>query len=90
MYYLILSDEINRDELLSHLRNNGINCVFHYVPLHSSPGGSKFGRSVGDMSVTNKKSEALIRLPLWIGMSTEQQEFVMTSISQFCSKLYTR
>ena len=55
MYYLILSNEINRDELLSQLRNNGINCVFHYVLLHSPPGGSKFGRSVGDMSITNKK-----------------------------------
>ena len=90
MYYLILNDGINRDELLSHLRNNGINCVFHYVPLHSSPGGNKYGRYVGDMNVTNRKSEALIRLPLWIGMSTEQQELVHTSISQFCSKLYTR
>ena len=90
MYYLILNDGINRDALLSHLRNNGINCVFHYVPLHSSPGGNKYGRYVGDMNVTNRKSEALIRLPLWIGMSTEQQELVLTSISQFCSKLYTR
>jgi len=90
MYYLILNNGINRDALLSHLRNNGINCVFHYVPLHSSPGGNKFGRYVGDMKITNTKSEALIRLPLWIGMSTEQQELVLTSISQFFSKVYTR
>jgi dTDP-4-amino-4,6-dideoxygalactose transaminase len=90
MYYLILNSEIDREALLANLRSKGVNCVFHYVPLHDSPGGFKFGRAVGDMKVTIEKSEALIRLPLWIGLSLEEQETVMLTISEFCKTKYNR
>ena len=90
MYYLILNSDIDREALLANLRSKGVNCVFHYVPLHDSPGGFKFGRAVGDMKVTIEKSEALIRLPLWIGLSLEEQETVMLTISEFCKTKYNR
>jgi len=82
MYYLLLNSRINRDNLLSELRSQGIYCVFHYVPLHSSPGGMKYGRVSGSMNVTDCQSESLIRLPLWIGLSLEQQAFVSEKVSK--------
>ena len=50
--------------------------MFHYVPLHSSPAGRKYGRACGSMAVTEAVSERLVRLPLWIGLEA-QQEYVI-------------
>jgi dTDP-4-amino-4,6-dideoxygalactose transaminase len=54
------------------LRRDSINAVFHYVPLHSSPAGRKYGRASSAMSVTDSVSERLVRLPLWIGLEPHQ------------------
>ena len=77
MYYVILAPEIDRQAVLSELRCNEIYCVFHYVPLHSSPAGQRYGRAHGTLSVTISQSERLIRLPLWIGLTEDQQERVV-------------
>jgi dTDP-4-amino-4,6-dideoxygalactose transaminase len=84
MYYLLFRKSLNRDRILSELRSSGINCVFHYVPLHSSPGGLKYGRVAGSMRVTDCQSESLIRLPLWVGLTLEQQLYVATTIRCLC------
>lgn len=76
MYYVLLSPKINRQKVLTEFKKNNIGAVFHYVPLHSSPGGQKFGRACGDLIVTNRVSQQLIRLPLWIGLTEGQQEKV--------------
>jgi dTDP-4-amino-4,6-dideoxygalactose transaminase len=47
--------------------------VFHYVPLHSSPAGLRYGRVHGELDVTNRQAEQLIRLPLWVGLTEVQQ-----------------
>lgn len=73
MYYVLLASEINRQKVLSELKKNDINSVFHYVPLHSSPGGQRYGRAHGELEVTIRQSERLVRLPLWVGLSAEQQ-----------------
>ena len=77
MYYVILAPETNRDAVLSELKKNNIYSVFHYVPLHSSPAGCKYGRAHGSLSVTDAQSEQLIRLPLWVGLTNQQQEKVV-------------
>lgn len=77
MYYVLLAPEINRQAVLDELKRNGIFSVFHYVPLHSSPGGQRFGRAHGDLTVTNRQSERLIRLPLWVGLTMQQQNEVV-------------
>lgn len=77
MYYLLLAPEIDREEVLNAFRRANIGAVFHYVPLHSSPAGRLYGRSHGDLSVTNKQAEKLIRLPLWIGLMRTQQHRVV-------------
>jgi dTDP-4-amino-4,6-dideoxygalactose transaminase len=68
MFYVLVSDLAARSRLIEYLNENGVNAVFHYVPLHSSVAGRRFGRAVGPMTLTNDLADRLIRLPLWVGM----------------------
>lgn len=70
MYYALLAPEIDRDAVLSALRDADIGSVFHYVPLHSSPAGLRYGRPHGSMKMTDGQSARLIRLPLWWASKT--------------------
>jgi dTDP-4-amino-4,6-dideoxygalactose transaminase len=76
MYYVILAPEIDREQVLGELKRNRIGAAFHYVPLHSSPAGVRFGRSHGDLSLTNSLSQRLVRLPMWFGLAQAQQQRV--------------
>lgn len=76
LYYLLLEDRAARDAALKELEARGINAVFHYVPLHSSPAGRRLGRAHGDMSVTDDVSGRLLRLPLWAGIADADVERV--------------
>lgn len=80
MYYVLLPESIDRQKVLSDLKKNNILSVFHYIPLHSSPAGQRYGRIHDSMKVTIKQSERLIRLPLWVGLSTEQQDKVVDTL----------
>jgi dTDP-4-amino-4,6-dideoxygalactose transaminase len=75
-YFLLLADLASRTRFIERLRGEGVNAVFHYVPLHDSPAGRKYGRASGAMSVTTAVSERLVRLPLWIGLE-EHQDYVI-------------
>lgn len=77
MYYVLLASEIDRQKVLAEFKRNEIFSVFHYVPLHSSPAGIRYGRAHGELEVTVRQSERLIRLPLWVGLSAEQQSRVV-------------
>ena len=72
LYYLLLRDLKDRTNFIETMKEEGINCVFHYVPLHSSPAGKKYGRVSGSLSVTDIVSERLVRLPLWVGLEQER------------------
>lgn len=85
MYYILLAEGIDRDRVLSALKDSGINAVFHYVPLHSAPAGLRYGRVSGEMAHTNNQSKQLIRLPMWCGISREQQERVVTTLQKALS-----
>lgn len=82
MYYILVSENINRDKLLTKLKQNGIGAVFHYVPLHSSPAGIRYGRANGNLHVTSSLSNRIIRLPLWLGMSLKQQEYIISTVDK--------
>lgn len=82
MYYVLLSAESNRQTVLDFLKAQGVQAVFHYVPLHDSPAGRRFGRSHGDLEVTTRQSARLIRLPLWVGISAEQQSRVVDALER--------
>ncbi len=71
LYYLLLSSNRLRDELISSLRERGIVAPFHYIPLHSTDAGRRLARSCGGLEVTDRISERLIRLPLWNGMADQ-------------------
>jgi dTDP-4-amino-4,6-dideoxygalactose transaminase len=80
MYYLLMPDQGARDRLIAELEEKDINAVFHYVPLHSSPAGRRFGRMHGRLEVTNNVSGRLVRLPLWNGMDSVQIERVVEAV----------
>lgn len=80
MFYVLLASHIDRQKVISELKKNGVHSVFHYVPLHSSPGGRRYGRTHGELKVTIHQSERLLRLPLWVGMTIEQQEQVSSAL----------
>jgi len=80
MYYVLLDPTIDRQKVLNELKKNEIYSVFHYVPLHSSPGGERYGRAHGELQMTVRQSERLVRLPLWAGLSIEQQTRVVEAL----------
>ena len=76
MYYILLESLDKRTEVIARLKEQNINAVFHYVPLHSSPAGRKYGRACGELTNTNDLSDRLLRLPLWVGMNEEQERVI--------------
>lgn len=80
MYYVLLQDGETRDRVMQELSAQNISCIFHYIPLHSSPAGQRLARAHGELSVTEDVSRRLLRLPLWVGLSLEQQERVVKSL----------
>lgn len=82
MYYVLLDEGLDRQRVLNALKEKGVHAVFHYVPLHSSVGGKRYGRVSGSMALTENLSERLVRLPLWLGLTQEQQEHVVQSLGE--------
>ena len=74
MYYVLLPDLAQRTAFIEHLSRRGVGAVFHYIPLHSSPAGLRYGRTHGDMSDTDEAGERLVRLPLWLGLEERLEE----------------
>ena len=87
IYYILLRSENERQKVLDGLKNNGVGAVFHYVPLHSSPAGKRFGRTHGDLPLTTALSGRLVRLPMWVGLSEAQQQRVCEVLSGILRKL---
>jgi dTDP-4-amino-4,6-dideoxygalactose transaminase len=86
MYYVLLCQEIDRDQILKHLKLEDVFSVSHYVPLHSSPAGMRFGRTHGDLSITESSCARLIRLPLWYGVTEDDQTRVVDALSRAAVK----
>ncbi len=80
MYYLLLKDLKTRTAVLAKLKSRGVQAAFHYVPLHSSPAGEKYGRVSGDMAVTDDLSDRLLRLPMGGGMTLREAEYVVSVV----------
>jgi len=83
LFYILLPDEATRAALIRHLGEAGILAVFHYVPLHSSPAGQRFGRTGSAMNVTDSVSARLLRLPLYYEMSEQDVDLVSACIAGF-------
>jgi dTDP-4-amino-4,6-dideoxygalactose transaminase len=82
LYYLLLPDQAGRDRMIEELRAQSIAALFHYVPLHSSAAGRRYGRANGDLVRTVDASERVLRLPLWVGMGDTEVERVVTAVDR--------
>ncbi len=80
MYYVLLPEVADRDAVITSLKAQSVSAVFHYVPLHSSPAGRKYGRVHGEMTQTNGLSSRILRLPLWVGITEDQQMYVVNAL----------
>lgn len=83
MYYIKVKDLAERSKMLAYMKENGIGAVFHYIPLHSSPAGQKFGRFHGEDKYTTKESERIVRLPLYYGLKCNDIENIVERVSLF-------
>lgn len=83
LYYIVTDSLATRSALIAHLKAEGISPVFHYVPLHSSPAGLKYGRASGSMQVTDDLSERLLRLPLYYEMTDEDVNQISQAVLGF-------
>lgn len=80
MFYVKCTDMKERNALIDHLKQHGIMAVFHYVPLHTSPAGQRFGRFHGEDRYTTCESKRLLRLPLWYGISKNNRQYIVNSL----------
>lgn len=83
MFYIKARDLEERQALIQALREQGILAVFHYIPLHSSPAGRKFGRFHGEDRYTTRESERLLRLPMYYSLTEENVNDVVSVIEEF-------
>lgn len=83
IFYILTSSLEERTKLIAHLRKQGILAVFHYVPLHSSPAGIRYGRASGGMEVTQRAGDCLLRLPLYYEMTDQEVTAVIKAVNQF-------
>ena len=83
LFYVLLKDLATRSALIAHLKGRGVHTVFHYVPLHSSPAGRRYGRAAGPLPVTDDVASRLLRLPLFYELAAEQVGAIATEIAAF-------
>ena len=87
MFYLKLRNLPDRTAFIQYMKEKGISCVFHYVPLHSAPAGMKFGRFNGEDVYTTAESDRLVRLPMYYGMLEKDCQSVISAVNAFFSNL---
>ena len=83
MFYIKCSDLRERTEFIAFMKQKGIGCVFHYIPLHSAPAGIKYGRFSGEDIFTTAESERLVRLPMYYGLPEDDVLYVIGSVKEF-------
>lgn len=83
MFYIKCRDLEERTKFIAYMKDQGISCVFHYIPLHSSPAGAQFGRFDGEDKFTTKESDRLVRLPLYYGMTDTDTDAVIRAAGEF-------
>jgi dTDP-4-amino-4,6-dideoxygalactose transaminase len=77
MYYLLMPDLEHRTRFMARMKEAGVNTVFHYIPLHSSPAGLRYGRSATErLPVTDLVSDQLVRMPLWTGLEPQMDDLL--------------
>lgn len=83
MYYILMRDHDIQMRILQRLKAKGIQAVFHYIPLHSSPAGMRYGRAHGELPITGKVAAGLLRLPMYADIKDEEVDFITECIAEF-------
>ena len=83
MYFIKARKQEVRTILIKYMKERGVMCVFHYVPLHTSPAGQKFGVFHGEDKYTTKESERLMRLPMFYSLSEQDMAYVVECLMDF-------
>jgi len=83
MFFIKLKDLSERTDFVEFLKSSGINPMFHYIPLHTSPAGSKLGKFSGIDVFTTNESERLVRLPLFYGLTKIEVERIIKQVNYF-------
>lgn len=83
MFYMLFPSLEKRQAAIAHLKERGIQAVFHYLPLHLSPMGEKYGGKAGDCPVTERISDQLLRLPFYTNMTEGEQMQVIEALKEF-------
>lgn len=83
MFYIKVRDLIERTKMLKYLAEHDIKAVFHYVPLHTSAAGKKFGEFTGEDRYTTSESDRLIRLPMFFALKESEVSYITDIIHQF-------
>ncbi|CDM68259.1 Lipopolysaccharide biosynthesis protein RffA [Clostridium bornimense] len=86
IFYIKVKDIQERDRLINYLKINGVLTVFHYIPLHSSKIGKKYGRFYGEDNYTTKESERILRLPMYYGLKEKEIIYITSKITEFFAK----
>jgi dTDP-4-amino-4,6-dideoxygalactose transaminase len=83
MFYIKTKNLEERTRLIGYLKENGVYAVFHYIPLHNSPAGQKYGRFSGEDRYTTKESERLLRLPMYYGLTEDDVAYICEKVKEF-------
>lgn len=86
MFYLLFNDLKTRTNFIDYLKSNNIICPFHYIPLHSAPAGLKYGKTYGELKITDKISDTLVRMPLFYDLSEEAMHKILSCADKFFAK----
>ena len=87
MYYLLLNNANDRNQFINSMKKKGVNCIFHYIPLHLSVAGVKYGFCHESLNVTESHAERIVRLPLWVGLANNKQEMVIKAVYEVLNDL---
>ena len=83
MFYIKCKSLEERTEFINYSKEQGVWCVFHYIPLHSAPAGQKYGRFHGTDIYTTRESDRLVRLPMYYNLSVKDRNKVIETVLQF-------
>ena len=83
MFYMLFEDLETRTKFIDFLKGKGVQCVFHYIPLHSAPAGQKYCKTPASMDITNHISDTLARLPLFFDMTEEELHLIIQAVTEF-------
>jgi dTDP-4-amino-4,6-dideoxygalactose transaminase len=87
IYYLLLKNKSDRNKFMESMKLEGIHCTFHYIPLHSSPAGLKYGKTNDSLKITDERSGQIVRLPIYLDLNEEMQQKIINSSIKILSNM---